>query len=142
MNGILEIDLILNRQKYPKIYHPLYLIIGIILVFIIIIFLYKYETYYISKGKMINNELQLLVNIDDLKYFDANNKLVIDNKYYNYKISKISDDIYADELYQNYKYLYLQIDNIRNIDNYVYEIKIPKEYKILAKYLKDYLKEE
>ena len=41
--------------------------------------------------------------------------------------------------YQNFCYLYLKADNLTNINNFVYDIKIPKENKILARYLKDYL---
>ena len=139
MNNTIEIDLILNRQKYPRIYSTSLIIIIIILVFIYIIFTYKYQSYYLSKGKMINNKLELLVPLEDIKYIKNNNYLSIDNQKYSYKLTTISNEIYVDEEYNNYKYIYLDIKNLTNIDNYVYEIKIPKENKILAKYLKEYL---
>ena len=139
MDNLLEIDLILSRKKYSKIYNTCFLILTIILVFIYIIFTYKYQSYYLTKGKMINNKLELLVNIDDIKYIKNSTILSIDNKMYSYKLDSISNDIYVDENYNNYKYIYLKVNNLTNIDNFVYEIKIPKENKILAKYLKEYL---
>ena len=139
MDNLLEIDLILNRKKYPKIYNTSLIILIIILVFIYIIFTYKYQSYYVIKGKMINNKLELLVNINDIKYIKNSTNLSIDNKKYSYLLNTISNDIYVDENYNNYKYIYLKVNNLTNIDNFVYEIKIPKENKILAKYLKEYL---
>ncbi len=139
MDNLLEIDLILNRKKYPKIYNTSLIILIIIIVFIYIIFTYKYQSYYVIKGKMINNKLELLVNINDIKYIKNSTNLSIDNKKYSYLLNTISNEIYVDENYNNYKYVYLKVNNLTNIDNYVYEIKIPKENKILAKYLKEYL---
>ena len=139
MDNLLEIDLILNRKKYPKIYNTSLIILIIILVFIYIIFTYKYQSYYVIKGKMINNKLEKLENINDIKYIKNSTNLSIDNKKYSYLLNTISNDIYVDENYNNYKYIYLKVNNLTNIDNFVYEIKIPKENKILAKYLKEYL---
>jgi len=139
MNNILELDLILQRKKYSKIYNPNLIIIIVILIFIYIIFTYKYQTYYITKGKMINNSLKISVNVNDIKYVKKNNKLIIDNQIYQYKINNISNEVYTDNNSNNYKYLYLKIYNLDNTDNYVYEIKIKRENKILAKYLKEYL---
>lgn len=139
MNNTLEIDLILNRKKYPKIYNTVIIIIIIILMFIYIISTYKYQSYYLIKGKILNNQLELLVNINDIKYIKNNTNLKIDNKLYSYKITTISKEILIDENYNNYKYIYLQVNNLTNIDNFVYEVKIPKENKILAEYIKDYI---
>ena len=138
MNNNLEIDLILNRKKYPNIYNITTVITIIILMFIYIIFTYDYQSYYITKGKMLNNNLEIMIPISDLKYLENNHKLIIDKKTYSYKISKIDDNLYLDELYNNYKNITLKVSNLTNIDNFVYEIKIPKEKKKLAKYLKEY----
>lgn len=138
MSDVLEIDLILNRQKYPKTYKITFIINIVILIFIYIIFTYHYQSYYLIKGRIINNELELLVPIDDIKYINNNKELTIDNQTYLYKLNSISSEIYNYD-FINYKYIYLKINNLTDIDNYVYEVKIPKENKILAKYLKDYL---
>lgn len=91
---------------------------------------------------MKDNKLELLVNVDDFKYINDNNTLIIDELEYNYKISKISEEIYKDENYNNYKYVYLDVNNITNVDNYTYKIKIKKDYKTLAFYLKNLIIEE
>ena len=139
MSNILELDLILNRQKYPKIYKVTFIINIIVIVFIYIIFTYQYQTYYLIQGKMIDNKLELLVSINDIKYIKNNQLLMIDNKIYQYKLDSISSELYISNDYKNYQYIYLDVNNLTNIDNYVYEVKIPKENKIIAKYLKDYL---
>ena len=135
MNNPLEIDLIIERKKYPPIYNTYLIILIILLITIYIIFTYKYQSYYITKGKIVNNQLELLVNIEDIKYLKNNHTLEIENKCYQYTIVSISNEL----IDNNYQYIHLKIDNITNIDNYIYEIKIPKENKIIAKYLKEYL---
>lgn len=139
MNDILDIEIILKRKKYSKIYNIGLILIIILLISLYIVFTYKYQTYYISKGKIIDNKLELLVSIDDLSYINNNSKLKIDDKIYIYKVDSISNELYVDEFYNNYKYVYLKVENLNNIDNYVYEIKISKENKVIAKYLKNYI---
>lgn len=139
MNYNLEIDLIINRKKYPKIYNFTWVLLVILLITIYIIFIYKYQTYYLVKGRIINNEIELLIPTQEVAIIQNNHNLIINNTKYNYKITHISEELYIDDNYQNYSYLYLKIDNLSNIDNFVYNLKIPKENKILAKYLKDYL---
>ena len=138
-NDILDIYLILDKKKYSKIYNIHLILIVLILIFIYVIFTYKYQSYYTVKGKCTSNLVELIVNINDIKYIELNNKLVIDNTEYTYQIERIDTKLYTDSNYQNYKYVYLNIKGINNIDNYIYQITIPKEYKALAKYLKEYL---
>ena len=132
MNEILDIEMIIKRQKYPLIYN-----LGIIIIIIILIFLYK--TYYINKGIAKDNHLELLVKLDDIQYIYNNQEITIDNIIYDYTIVHITEDIYVDELYNNYKYVYLKIDQLNNLDNYVYEIKLIKENKKIIEHLKDYV---
>ena len=139
MDDVLAIDLIMNRKKYPIIYNASIICLVILLVTSYIIFVYKYQSYYTTKGKITDNKLELLVSSSNLKYINQNNILKIDNKYYSYKIVSIDDEIYLDNNYNDYQYVYLLVQGLVNIDNYVYEIQIPKENKIIAKYLKEYL---
>lgn len=139
MNDILDIEIILKKQKYHPIYNIGYILVIIIFIFIYISYIYKYKTYYITKGTIKDNNLELLVNLNDIKYISNNNILKIDNIIYSYHISKISKEIYVDESLNNYKYIYLDVDNLSNIDNYVYEVKLEKENKRIIEYLKDYL---
>lgn len=139
MNEILDIEIILNKNKYHPIYNLGIILIIIISVLIHVTSIYKYQTYLITKGKIKDHYLELMIEIDDIKYFTNQDNLIIDNKKYHYNIKSISEDSFVDELYNNYKYIYLEIDNLNNINNYVYNIKIPKENKKIIKYLKDYL---
>jgi len=139
MFDILDIEIILKKQKYSFIYNVGLILIIILIMFLYISCLYNYKTYYISKGTMIDNNLKLLVNINEIKYITNNNKIKINNQIYNYHISKISEEIYVDDALINYKYIYLKVENLSNIDNYVYDIKIEKENKKLIEYLKEYL---
>lgn len=138
MNDILDIEIILTRKKYPKIYNLGIIISIIILIFIYIIFTYNYQTYYISKGKALNNNLELLVNIEDIKYITNNKVIILDGQAYNYIVSSIGNDLLVDETYNNYQYVYLKISNLNTLNNYVYEVKIPKENQKLVKYFKKY----
>lgn len=139
MNDILDIEIILKKQKYHPIYHIGTILIIILFIFLYISCVYKYQTYYITKGIIKDNRLELLVNINDIKYISNKNTLTIDNINYKYHIESISEEFYIDESLNNYKYLYLDVKNLKNIDNYVYELKIEKENKKIIKYLKDYL---
>lgn len=139
MNDILDIEIILKRQKYGFIYN-----IGVILIFIIVMFLlianvYKYKTYYVNKGIMVDGYIKVMVNINDIKYISLNDVLEIDSVKYNYLLSKIDEELYVDDSYNNYKYLYLKVDSINNLDNYVYELKFVKENKKIIEYLENYL---
>ena len=139
MFDILDIDIILSRNKYPKIYNIGIYLFVIILVVLYIIFTYNYQTYYISMGKVISNKLELYILTDDLKYIKDNNEIELNNKKYHYKIDNIDDKLYIDDKYNNYLVVRLSIDNFSSLDNSVYEVKISKENKKIYKYLYEYL---
>lgn len=139
MNDILDIEIILKKQKYHPIYNIGTILLIIILIFIYVSFIYNYKTYYITMGTIKNNSLELLVSLDDIKYISSNNVLKINDKIYSYHIDKIEENLYVDESFNNYKYIYLNVDNLSNVDNYVYKIKLEKENKKIIEYLKDYL---
>ena len=140
MNDVLEIALMVNRQRYAKIYKTSFVLMIIFFISIIVIFTIRYQSYYITMGTMIDNKLELLVNIHDISLISDKHTLVIDNVSYSYKISKIDNKLYRDEFFNNYKNIYLEVTNLVNIDNLVYEIKIPKENKTFAYYILDYIK--
>lgn len=138
MNDILDVEIILKRKKYSPIYNVGIILIIIFLIIVYILFTYQYQTYYISKGKVLNNKLELIVDVNDMKYIKNNSLIKLDDIYYHYSIEKISEELIVDNLYNNYQYVYLEVDGLKEKDNYVYQIKIPKEKQILAKYLKKY----
>ena len=138
MNDILDVEIILKRKKYSPIYNVGIILVIIFLIIVYILFTYQYQTYYISKGKVLDNKLELIVDINDIKYVKNNSLIKLDDTYYHYSIEKIGEELIVDNLYNNYQYVYLNVDGLKEKDNYVYQIKIPKEKQILAKYLKKY----
>lgn len=138
MNDILDVEIILKRKKYSPIYNVGIILVIIFLIIVYILFTYQYQTYYISKGKVLDNKLELIVDVNDIKYIKNNSLIKLDDTYYNYSIEKIGEELIIDNLYNNYQYVYLEVDGLKEKDNYVYQIKIPKEKQILAKYLKKY----
>ena len=139
MNDMLDIEIILKRQKYSYIYNVGIVLIIILIIFIYVSFIYEYKTYYITKGVVKNNKIELLVNVDDIKYISNNNILKADDILYSYQIDEISENMYVDETYNNYKYVYLYVNNLSYINNYVYSLKLEKENKKIIEYIKDYL---
>lgn len=139
MNDILDIEIILKRKQYPKIYNIGIILIIILLIITYMIFTYKYQSYYITYGKIIDNKLEVLIPLEDIKYLKNNSLIELNNTKYTYTIDNISSDLVVDASYNNYQVFYLSINNLTNLNNYVYQIKIPKENKILAKYIKKYI---
>lgn len=139
MNDILDIEIILKKQKYHPIYNIGTILLIIIFLFIYISVTYKYKSYYITKGTMVDGNIKILVNVDDIKHLLNNNNLEISNNIYKYKIKNISENIYIDESYNNYQEIYLKVDGVNNLNNYVYEIKLAKENKKIIEYIFDYL---
>ena len=137
MNDLLDIEVLLQRQKYPKIYNFGSVMIIILLIFIYIISTYTYESYYTIKGKALDNKIELLINPEDIMYIEENSSIKLDNITYQYTIDNIGSELLIDENYNNYQYVYLKILNFSSIDNRIYEVSIPKERVSLAKYLKN-----
>lgn len=138
MNDILDVELILKKNKYSKMYNLGIILTVIILIFIYVINIYQYQGYYFAKGKVVNNKLELLINIDDIKYINNNNYIILDSQLYKYSINNISNELLVDESYHNYQYVYLNIDGLNQLNNYVYQVKIPQKKQKLVKYLKQY----
>lgn len=137
MNDLLDIEVILQRKKYPKIYNFGSVMIIILLIFIYIISTYTYESYYTIKGKVLDNKIELLINPEDIMYIEENSSIKLDNITYQYTIDNIGSELLIDENYNNYQYVYLKILDFSSIDNRIYEVSIPKERVSLAKYLKN-----
>lgn len=139
MNDIIDIEIILKRRKYPRIYNIGTILIVILLIIIYIIFTYKYQTYYITYGKIVDNKLEVLIPIEDVQYLKNNSQIELNNKQYNYIIDSISSELIIDTSYKNYQVFYLSINDLTSVNNYAYQVKIPKENEIIAKYLKKYI---
>lgn len=139
MNELLDIEIILKRDKYSKIYNMGIIGVIIIGIFIILASIYDYRTYLVINGRVVDNELELLIRSDEVKYIVENNYLVVDHEKYEYKITRISDEFVTGIDNKIYQYVYLEVNNTLKINNYLYQIRILKEEKKLIKYLKNYL---
>ena len=136
INDILDIEAILRRKNYSKIYSAILVLIVIIMIFIYVIFTYKYQDYFLGYARVVDNNLEISVDNQDIKYFIKNKRIELDGKMYQYEIVYI--DSY-DEVDSDYQYVYIKANVSILIDNYIYQVKLPKENLLLAEYLKKYL---
>ena len=135
MDDILDIDIILLRKKYPRIYNLGIISVIILLIFIYVSCTYTYQTYYYSYGIAIERELKVSVSNNDLKYFKNDENIELDDNEYSYKLLRIEQDISN----KDYSSVYLKINNLPKISNYIYQVRILKDNKKLIEYLKEYL---
>ena len=110
MNEILDIEVILKRNKYSKIYNVWIIMVVIVLSFLLIGSIYDYQTYLIVDSRVVNNELELLLRSDDVKYVVNNDNLSVDEKKYSYKIMKIDDELIRGIDRKMYQYVYLDVN--------------------------------
>lgn len=137
MNDLLDVEIILKRKNYPKVYNIGIIMIVILFIFLLIGSIYDYQTYLIVDSQMVDNKLELLVKSDEVKYVLEGDYLFVDNEKYFYKLIEIDDEkIYGIDK-QIYQYIYLDVKNIKKINNYIYQVKFLKEKKKMIKYLKN-----
>lgn len=84
--------------------------------------------------------LEVLIPIKEVNQITIENKLIIDNKTYNFNIYKTDPNItYKNNT--NYQKIYLQVFNLNKeyqINGYQIEIKLLKEKKKIINYLKEW----
>lgn len=122
-----------------------YIILDIILIMLFIylllwiLFNYKYDRYYITKGIVVLNDntyyLRLYVNIEDISKIINNKLLTIDNINYSYTVKYIREELMVDNNYKNYKeilipYTFNQSDSILNN---VIDVKVKYNSVLLIK---------
>lgn len=139
MNNVLEIEMTLNRKKYPYIYNSFIVLLIMIVVLFLIFGFYEYKSYYVIKGKSLDNSIEMIILEDDISFVNQKGILYIDDKKYNYKLKSISDKVIFDESYNKYVYVYLDVFGVTYFNNYVYELKFEKERKKIIKYFKEVL---
>ena len=139
----IELDLILDRKKYPYIYSVTFIIITNIIISLIISLTCNYKTYYKVLGKVVYNNnylLEIPCEYNNIEYIINNNTLSINNKIYNYNIINVDNNLYVTQENINYLLVYLSYNEIPKINNLVLEVKILKENKKIIYYILDYLK--
>ena len=139
----IELDLILDRKKYPYIYSITFIIITNIISCLIIALTCTDRTYYKVLGKVVYNNnylLEIPCEYNNIEYIINNNTLSINNKIYNYNIINVDNNLYVTQENINYLLVYLSYNEIPKINNLVLEVKILKENKKIIYYILDYLK--
>ena len=133
------IDINDYKQIYNKKIKSVTKIWVLFIIFIIIGIIYinnsfKYIRYYSNLGEYKKDNLYIYVLIDDLNKITKNNKVLIENKEFAYKIKKISaENININNNY--YKEVKLDIKDNKFINNEVINITIKIEELDLIKYI-------
>ena len=134
--------IILNKSTNKLI--KLFIITSLFIVLLLVLTLnIKYKKYYYLYGQVDNNyRLILYCDIKYLEVLKKNNKVVINNNTYNYKI--LSIDTNYTVLNNNNNYIQLVIDiNLNSEDkitNNILKLKVLVSNKKLFYYLIDYIK--
>lgn len=105
---------------------PYLLVVSILLSIILIIigFNNNIEDYYITRGTIDKENVKVIVDINNMDKITKNKKLKIGKDIFTYKILKIEDNIYNNNIY---KEITINVENISSnilIDNNVIELKI------------------
>jgi len=89
-----------------------------------------------------NYKLALYINPYKTNFIKNNNSLIIDNKYYEYKIDFIEKDYIISESMNQYIKIYIDIDlkSSDKINNNILQVKILESDQKIICYLKNYIK--
>lgn len=144
MNNI-KSYIILNKKTNYIIY--VFIIVSLI-IFISLSFLtqFKYKKYYdvIGQALKIENEFKLVLYIapEKLEVLKKNNKLIINNNVYSYKINFIDNEYTISNDLNNYLKIILDIrlKEKDKIENNILEVRILESNKKIINYLKEYLR--
>lgn len=107
-------------------YKPYLLVVSIFITIILIIILQNnnLEDYYVCDGKVIDNNLLIMVNSENLESITNNKKIKIERNIFTYKVNKINEVIYGDLLYYE---VILELNKIPEhlfINNNIIKVKI------------------
>jgi len=82
-------------------YKPYLIVVSIFITIILVIVLLnnKLEDYYISKGRVVDNNLSIIVDSENLNNITNNKKIKIERNIFTYKVNKINEVIYQNSLY-------------------------------------------
>lgn len=108
-------------------YKSYLLVVSIFISILLIIVLLnnKLEDYYISSGKVIdNNKLIFIVSGEELEYITKNKQIIIERNIFTYKVNKINEVTYANSLYYEVIIEFNKIPEDLFINNNIIKIKI------------------
>ena len=107
-------------------YKPYLIVVSIFITILLIIVLLnnKLEDYYICQGRVIDNNLSIIVSSDDLENITKNKKLKLERNIFTYKTVKINEVIYQNSLYYE---VILELNKIPEhlfVENNIISVKI------------------
>ena len=107
-------------------YKPYLIVVSIFITIILAIVLLnnKLEDYYISNGKVVDNNLSFIVSTEELDYITKNKKIIIERNIFTYKINKINEVIYNNSLFYEVILEFNKIPEHLFIDNNIIEAKV------------------
>ena len=105
---------------------PYLIVVSIFLSIILIIVLLnnKLEDYYVCSGKVIDEQLVIIVNSEDLNKITENDEIKIERNIFTYKVNKIDEVIYNGSVFYE---LTLEFDKIPKhlfINNNIIQVRI------------------
>ena len=123
----MDIESFQKSFKNNEINIKFYLLVVSILFSIILIiigFNNNIEDYYVTQGIVNKENVKIIVDINNMDKITKNKKLKIGRDIFTYKILKIEDNVYNNNIY---KEITINVENLSNnilIDNNVIELKI------------------
>lgn len=128
----------------PKFIYS-WVVIFILILFIagFIIFNFDFDFYYDTKATYVKNNSMLKVSVldDDVKKVTNNNKLIIDDKEYEYDVNKITNQLIQGIDIQKYSDILidLKLDDKYKVENNLIDIKIKYDNKKIFEIIKDFI---
>ena len=98
----MNIETFQQSFQVREINYKFYLIVVSIFISILLVIVLlnnKLEDYYISNGKVVDNNLSFIVSTEELDYITKNKKIIIERNIFTYKVNKINEVMYANSLY-------------------------------------------
>lgn len=144
MNNIINIkDYKTTNFIHPKKIYSFVTIILILLIIIFIISLFKFDFHYYTKATYIKDSdtLMIITDDNDLNKITSHDKLIIDNKEYQYKVRKIDKKILNGISIQQYNEILisLKLDEKHKIENNSINIKVKYSQKTFFEIIKEFI---
>ena len=128
------INKIINKKKIIIVE-----LIFIITICLIIAFFNNYYSYYSNEGEYKEGYIRTVINIKDMDIITTKKEIRINDEIYSYKVNGISEEDYISSGYI-YKEVYLEVNDLKRVNNDYIEYKIIKDKETILNYLLKSLK--
>ncbi|MDO5569333.1 MAG: hypothetical protein Q4G04_04400 [bacterium] len=142
MDEDIKYDLFMfTKDKKNTIYKFSYCLILMMIIGIVIMFTFDYQSYYQTQLEVIKEEndykFKLLIRQKDLETITLHNKFILNNEVYTYTLLQIDENCLIDEFGECYRVVYIDtmINNDYLINNNVIDIKVESTKQKIYSYL-------